>query len=85
MLFLTMFFFFMSQNGQNQPLGTIGPDGEIRERVTELSLMRQQVKEYEGFLNGTGNWTEVSVFMRGRCRLPTVAGGRPDRSCGELP
>ncbi|CAK9785846.1 hypothetical protein CC85DRAFT_287654 [Cutaneotrichosporon oleaginosum] len=59
MLFLTMFFFFMSQNGGNQPpLGTIGPDGEIRERVTELSLLRQQVAEYEGFLNGTGNWTE---------------------------
>lgn len=62
MLFLTMFFFFMSQNGQNTtPLGTIGPDGEIRERVTELSLLRQHVKEYEGFINGTGNWTEVSA------------------------
>lgn len=60
MLFLTMFFFFMSQNGNNQPLGTVGPDGELRERVTELSLLRQQVKEYEGFINGTGNWTEVS-------------------------
>ncbi|BEJ11489.1 hypothetical protein CspHIS471_0109110 [Cutaneotrichosporon sp. HIS471] len=59
MLFLTMFFFFMSQNGGNQvPLGTIGPDGEIRERVTELSLLRQHVKEYEGYINGTGNWTE---------------------------
>lgn len=59
LLMLTMFFFFMSGNGPAyQPV--VGPDGEFKPHLTELQLLRTQVGEYTAFLNGTGNWTEVS-------------------------
>lgn len=61
MLLMTAFFFFMS-GGNNTAVSPIvvGPDGEIVERVTELGMAGKYVQEYKGFLNGTGNWTEVS-------------------------
>lgn len=64
MLFMTAFFFFMS-GGNNAPISPIavGPDGEIVQRVTELGMAGTYVDEYKGFLNGTGNWTEVSDFL----------------------
>lgn len=40
---------------------TSGPDGELQMRPTELGLAREQVYEYQGYLNGTGNWTEVGL------------------------
>ena len=57
---MMMMFFFMSGN-QNYPppMVVVGPDGELQMRQTELALMRQYVDDYKGFLNGTGNWTEV--------------------------
>ena len=63
MLFLTAFFFFMS-GGNNMPESAIvlGPDGEFHPRITELALVRGYVDEYRGWLNGTGNWTEVSLL-----------------------
>lgn len=57
-MFMMMLFFFFMSNG-NQPSYTVGGDGEIRPRLTELAVLREQVGEYEGWLNGTGNWTEV--------------------------
>lgn len=60
MLFLTAFFFFMSGNNQIPAPIQVGPDGEFITRVTELDMAREYVQEYTGFLNGTGNWTEVS-------------------------
>lgn len=75
MLFLTMFFFFMSGNNQ-MPAQTIvvGPDGEIQPRLTELELAGRLVDEYKGFVNGTGNWTEVSSSLPADtdCRLRTL-------------
>ena len=60
MLFLTAFFFFMS-GGNNLPDQQIlvGPDGEVQPRITELDIARLYVEEYKGWMNGTGNWTEV--------------------------
>ncbi|ORY35895.1 hypothetical protein BCR39DRAFT_512893 [Naematelia encephala] len=62
MLFLTAFFFFMS-GGNNMPETQIvvGPDGQIKPRVTELDMARTYVDEYKGWMNGTGNWTEVET------------------------
>ncbi|EJT53239.1 RING finger ubiquitin ligase [Trichosporon asahii var. asahii CBS 2479] len=53
MLILTMFFFLMG-NGNSPQI--INDDGTPR--ITELDIIREQVDEYEGYLNGTGNWTE---------------------------
>jgi hypothetical protein len=62
MLFLTAFFFFMSGgNNVSQAPVQIGPDGELVHRLTQLDLAGTLVDEYRGFLNGTGNWTEVSL------------------------
>lgn len=58
-MFMMMLFFFFMSNG-NSPSYTV-VDGEVRPRQTELSVLREQVAEYEGWFNGTGNWTEVSV------------------------
>ena len=46
-------------NNVPQPI-VVGPDGEYVQRQTELELAGSYVDEYKGFLNGTGNWTEVS-------------------------
>jgi len=61
MLFLTAMFFFMSGNNNlpEQQL-VIGPDGEIKPRVSEYDLAGTLLEEYKGWMNGTGNWTEVS-------------------------
>jgi hypothetical protein len=65
MLFLTAFFFFMSgNNSMPEQAIMIGPDGDFVPRVTELSLVREVVEEYTGFLNGTGNWTEVRLLFQ---------------------
>lgn len=61
MIFMTMLFFFMSNGNTPASQIIVGPDGEIKPRVTELELMRRVVGEYEGYLNGTGNWTEVRI------------------------
>lgn len=37
----------------------IGEDGRFVPRVTELDVARELVEEYKGWMNGTGNWTEV--------------------------
>lgn len=42
----------------------VGLDGELQSRVTELDMARTFVEEYKGFINGTGNWTEVSHAQR---------------------
>lgn len=55
MLILTMFFFLMGNSNSPQ---IINDDGSPR--ITELDIIREQVDEYQGYLNGTGNWTEVS-------------------------
>ncbi|KAL7422798.1 hypothetical protein Q5752_002094 [Cryptotrichosporon argae] len=60
MMFLTFMFFFMSGGNAPMPV-TVGPDGEIRPRVTELDVARKMVDEYKGWMNGTGNWTETSA------------------------
>lgn len=71
LLFLTAFFFFMSGGNQMpEPTITVGPDGQIMPRVTELDRAREYVNDYKGFLNGTGNWTEVG-------EIP-IAHDRPD-------
>ncbi|WVQ85781.1 hypothetical protein IAT38_007948 [Cryptococcus sp. DSM 104549] len=66
MLFLTAFFFFMS-GGNNVPVSggvEIGPDGEVRPRVTELEYVRGIRDEWRGWVNGTGaegNYTEPEI------------------------
>lgn len=62
MLFLTAFFFFMSGGNHAPATGgmEIGPDGEVRPRVSELEYVRGMRDEWRGWLNGTeGNYTEV--------------------------
>ncbi|WWC65490.1 uncharacterized protein I303_108108 [Kwoniella dejecticola CBS 10117] len=66
MLFLTAFFFFMS--GNNHPINSgieIGPDGELRARVSELDHAKMIRDEWEGVLHGNdtmrGNYTESAV------------------------
>ncbi|WWC92049.1 uncharacterized protein L201_007003 [Kwoniella dendrophila CBS 6074] len=63
MLFLTAFFFFMS--GNNHPINSgieIGPDGELRTRMSELDYAKQIRDEWKGNLYGNdtlkGNYTE---------------------------
>jgi hypothetical protein len=46
-------------NQMPEPTITVGPDGQIMPRVTELDRAREYLNDYNGFLNGTGNWTEV--------------------------
>ncbi|KAK8850346.1 hypothetical protein IAR55_004264 [Kwoniella newhampshirensis] len=65
MLFLTAFFFFMS-GGNNMPTSggiEIGPDGEIRARMSELEYVRSLRDEWRGWIDGTmeGNYTEPST------------------------
>jgi hypothetical protein len=62
MLYLTAFFYFLSGNN-NMPEQNIvmGPDGEFKPRITELDVITGIHDEYSGFLNGTGNWTEVGL------------------------
>jgi hypothetical protein len=59
MTMLFLIFFMSSGNSPAHPI-EIGDDGEIRPRVTELERVRGMIGEYRGYLNGTGNWTEVS-------------------------
>lgn len=62
MLFLTAFFFFMSGGNHAPATGgmEIGPDGEVRPRMSELEYVRGMRDEWRGWLNGTeGNYTEV--------------------------
>ncbi|WWC98821.1 hypothetical protein V866_005714 [Kwoniella sp. B9012] len=66
MLFLTAFFFFMS--GNNHPIGSgieIGPDGELRTRMSELEYAKIIRDEWVGVINGNetmkGNYTEPSI------------------------
>ena len=51
----------------------VGPDGEIQQRVTELDIARLHVHEYKGWLNNTGNWTEVDLFARPSLRVAGYA------------
>lgn len=73
MLFLTAFFFFMSGGNQAPQPIVFDSDGKIVPRVTELDVARDIVDEYNGWMNGTGNWTEVClicgrrVTLRGSC------------------
>jgi len=59
MIMLTLLYVFMSSGNSPHHI-EIGDDGEIKPRVTELDRLRTVVGEYRGYLNGTGNWTEVS-------------------------
>lgn len=64
MLFLTAFFFFMSGGNHTPTSGgmEIGPDGEVRMRMSELEYVRGMRDEWKGWLNGTeGNYTEVCL------------------------
>ncbi|KIR79484.1 ligase [Cryptococcus gattii EJB2] len=64
MLFLTAFFFFMSGGNHAPATGgmEIGPDGEVRPRMSELEYVRGMRDEWKGWLNGTeGNYTEPAV------------------------
>ncbi|WVW81137.1 hypothetical protein I302_103128 [Kwoniella bestiolae CBS 10118] len=66
MLFLTAFFFFMS--GNNHPINSgieIGPDGELRTRMSELEYARIIRDEWVRVIGGNettrGNYTEPSI------------------------
>ncbi|OXG23479.1 ligase [Cryptococcus neoformans Tu401-1] len=64
MLFLTAFFFFMSGGNHTPTSGgmEIGPDGEVRMRMSELEYVRGMRDEWKGWLNGTeGNYTEPAI------------------------
>ncbi|KAK4685270.1 transmembrane E3 ubiquitin-protein ligase, partial [Tremellales sp. Uapishka_1] len=61
MLLLTAFFFLMSGGNTAPEQIIIGPDGEVTQRLSELELSRTMVKEYRGWMNGTGNWTEPPI------------------------
>lgn len=64
MLFLTAFFFFMSGSNHAPATGgmEIGPDGEVRPRMSELEYVRGMRDEWRSWLNGTeGNYTEVCL------------------------
>lgn len=81
MLFLTAFFFFMSGgNNVAQAPVQIGPDGELVHRVTQLELAGTLVDEYQGFLNGSGNWSEVSQLCSSGRHL-CITRGAVRREC----
>ena len=68
---MAAWFFFMS-GGNNMPQTiVVGPDGEIQPRQTELGLARDHVEEYKGYMNGTSNWTQVSLHALTDIPMPS--------------
>lgn len=62
---MSAMFFLMSGNnnggagGMNGSPVTFDPEGNMVPRVTALDKAQMVMDEYKGYLNGSGNWTEV--------------------------